>query len=97
MINKNQDDNGSTKNSKGIFNESELIQENNGTIWDLASECSNSKKINNEIANDANTAKLAIQPDKLLLIFLPKNPFIKNPNKGNNGIRATNLIIYLVL
>jgi hypothetical protein len=53
--------------------------------------------MSNDTTNDANTAKLAIQPDKLLLIFLPKKPFIIKPNKGNNGIRATNLIIYLVL
>ena len=97
MINKNHDDKGSTKNSKGIFNVSELIHENKQTVCDLISECSNSININTETINEANTATLAMVPDKPLLIFLPKNPFIKNPNKGNNGIRATNLIIYLVL
>ena len=32
-------------------------------------------------------------PDKPLLIFFPKNPLIRNPSKGNNGMSATNLII----
>ena len=97
MINKNQDDKGSTKNSKGIFNVSEFIHENKQTVCDFISECSKSKNINTDTTNEANTATLAIVPDKPLLIFLPKNPFIKNPIKGNNGMRATNLIIYLVL
>ena len=32
-------------------------------------------------------------PLTLFPIFLPKNPLIKNPIKGNNGTKPINLII----
>ena len=96
MINKNQEDKGSIKNSNGIFKVSELIHENTQTTCSLMGLCSNSIKIKTETINEANTDKLAMVPDKPLLIFLPKNPFIKNPSKGNKGMSATNLIILFI-
>ena len=38
-----------------------------------------------EQANDPNKTAVAIQPEACPN-FLPNNAFIKNPNKGNNGI-----------
>ena len=93
MFNKNKHESGSTKNEKGIFNVSEFIQEKISITYDFCAEALTSIKIKTETINEANTLTQAIVPDKLLLIFFPKNPLIRKPIKGNKGTNPISLII----
>src|ERR1700748_1077955 len=95
MFNKNRQESGSTKNEKGIFKVSELIQEKISTTFDFCSEAFTSIKINTETMNDANPLKQAMVTDIPLLIFFPKNPLIRKPIKGNRGTKPINFIIIL--
>ena len=93
MISKNTQERGSTKKEKGILSVPELIHENNSTTLDFCWEALTSIKIKTATTKEASTEMQAMAPDILLLIFLPKNPLIKKPIKGNRGTRPINFII----
>jgi hypothetical protein len=93
MISKNQLESGSTRNSNGMLKCPELIHENTCTTCSLTDEACNSAKTRMDKIKEARILRDAIAPLSPLLIFFPKNPFIKNPINGKSGINATNLII----
>ena len=93
MINKNKVDKGSTRNSNGILSVPELIHENTFTTFSFCDNPCNSKNTRTETMKDAKILSDAMPPLNPLLIFLPKNPLIRNPIKGKSGMSATNLII----
>jgi hypothetical protein len=96
MMSRNTEDRGSIKNSKGIFRLPELIHENKLTICDFSDDDCSSKNTARERTKEHSTLREAIVPLNPLLIFFPKKPLIKNPNNGNRGISAANLIIIML-
>jgi hypothetical protein len=72
MINKKREDNGSYKNSKGMFNVSELIQVNKFMTCDFTGEPCNSTNARTAMIKEAKMLTLAIPPDNAFTHFLPE-------------------------